>query len=230
MSVVLVTGGASGIGAAVVSLLRAEGLSVAACDIADGADFPLDVTDVRAVDAVVAAVESDLGPITGLVNSAGIASHGDFLDLSPDEFRRVLDINLFGTFHVSQAVATQMSMRGSGAIVNVASLNGLRAKPGRLAYSTSKAAVVMLTKTMALELGEHGIRVNAIAPGATDTPMTQSSHDEEDRERYGRSIPLGRYGTPEEIASVIAFLLDDSRAGYLSGDVLGVDGGLAGER
>ena len=241
--VALITGGASGIGLAAAERLRAIGWKIAIADIGEAAlarareSFgsetdvriaKLDVTDEAAVEREIAAIEEDLGPIAGVVNSAGISADKHTMDTPVDLFRRILDVNVVGTFIVARAAARQMQKRERGAIVNVASVAGLRGSKGRSAYGSSKGAVIVLTQVMANDLARYGIRVNAIAPGPVDTPMVQAMHTDEDRRTWTHFIPMRRYGRPEEIAPTISFLLDDAQSSYLTGEIVAVDGGFAG--
>jgi NAD(P)-dependent dehydrogenase (short-subunit alcohol dehydrogenase family) len=238
----VITGGASGIGLATARRLSDRGHAVAILDRDEQAlaaaaahvprawRFAVDVADGEGVERAVSEIERDLGPVDGLVNSAGVSSRGEFLALEVPEVRRVFEVNVIGTLVVSQAVARRMCARRTGAIVNLASVAGLRGSPGRTAYGVSKAGVALLTKTMALELASHGVRVNAVAPGAIETPLVERIHTAADRERYTATIPLGRYGRPEEVAAAIAFALDERQAAYLTGAVIELDGGLAATR
>jgi NAD(P)-dependent dehydrogenase (short-subunit alcohol dehydrogenase family) len=241
--VALVTGGASGIGAATVERLLADGWSVAVADRDPKALSAarkqhgrskrvrvdaLDVTDEAAAIALIDAIEAETGPIAGVVNSAGIASDVHMLETSVELFRRTLDINVVGSFIVARAAARHMAKRKRGAIVNIASVSGLRGNKGRVAYGASKGAVVTMTQVMATDLARHGIRVNALAPGPIETPMVQAVHTDADRKLWMRFIPMRRYGTPEEMARVIAFLLDDAQSSFITGEIIAADGGFRG--
>lgn len=241
--VALITGGASGIGLATAGQLHAAGWKIAIADIGEDAldqarrqlgSRPgvrvarLDVTDEPAVEREIAAIEEELGSIDGVVNSAGIAADKHVFDTPVDLFRRILDVNVVGTFIVARAAARRMQRRQRGAIVNLASIAGLRGSKGRSAYGSSKGAVIVLTQVMANDLARHGIRVNAVAPGPVETPMIKALHTAEDRATWMRFTPLRRYGLPEEIAHTICFLLDDAQSGYITGEVIAVDGGFRG--
>jgi NAD(P)-dependent dehydrogenase (short-subunit alcohol dehydrogenase family) len=241
--IALVTGGASGIGLATAERLLADGWKVAIVDLPGAAIakvraahakskmvcvYDLDVTDESAVEALVAEIEADFGAITGVVNSAGIAADVHVFDTTVTMFRHILNVNVIGSFIVGRAAALGMAKRKSGAIVNVASISGLRGSKGRSAYGASKGAVITMTQSMANDLSVHGIRVNAVAPGPVETPMVQGLHTDADRHAFGRFIPMARYGQPEEIATAIEFLLDDTRASYITGEILAVDGGYRG--
>ena len=238
---VLVTGGGSGIGAAVIRAFANEGASVVAAD-ADGAAaqhvvaelgigdraraVTVDVTDRAAVDRAVADAARWFGRLDVLVNSAGIREITPVLDLDPALWQRVIDINLSGTFHVSQAFARAVKAAGRpAAIVNIASSVGLMGAPNRAAYVASKHGVVGLTKSMALDLARYGIRVNAVAPGVVRTSMTESYFGDPERvRRLEASHPIGRAARPEEIAAVVLFLAS-AEASYMTGSVVPVDGG-----
>jgi NAD(P)-dependent dehydrogenase (short-subunit alcohol dehydrogenase family) len=184
-----------------------------------------DVSKPAQVQAAVGQVEARFGRIDALVNNAGVAVFKPIMETSWEEWRYVLDTNLDGAFICTQAVAPVMLRNGGGSIVNIASISGLRASTLRVAYGTSKAALIHLTKQQAAELGDLGIRVNAIAPGPVDTAMAKRVHSAAIRRDCHDSIPLGRYGTPEEIAAGIGFLCSDA-ASYINGQCLAVDGGF----
>jgi 3-oxoacyl-[acyl-carrier protein] reductase len=220
---VLVTGSASGIGEATARVLAADGLEVVGADIAGGEGVvALDVRDEEAWERVLA----DHGPFDALVSAAGVRTRAPLLELDLAEWERVVAINLTGTFLGIKAVGRDLVARHSpGALVTIASVNSFSAVPAQPHYVASKAGIAMLTKAAALELAPHRIRVNAIAPGAIDTPMLAARLVEPgQREWLEEQVPLGRIGEPEEIGRVVAFLLSDAAA-YMTGAVVPVDGG-----
>jgi NAD(P)-dependent dehydrogenase (short-subunit alcohol dehydrogenase family) len=238
---VLISGGSSGIGQAAARRFLEEGARVFFCGHAQaGVDQTIaelsslgqisgmvaDVTQEDQVASLVAAAEQALGAINVLCNNAGIAWEEPFLELTPANWDRILAVNLRGMFLVGQAVARRMVARGQGgAIVNMASKNGLFGEVKYAHYNASKGGVVMLTKTMALELGAHGIRVNALCPGYIVTPMSEAIDDPAFVEAYARTyIPLGRVGRMAEVAAAYAFLASDD-ASFIHGECLVVDGG-----
>jgi NAD(P)-dependent dehydrogenase (short-subunit alcohol dehydrogenase family) len=238
--VAVVTGGARGIGLAIgrwflahghrVALLDidAETLVRAAAGLADEARvlaLHCDVSDRDRVAASVDAIARRFGRIDALVNNAGVAVFKPIGDTSFEEWRHVLSTNLDGTFLCTQACVPVMRRTGGGSIVNIASNSGLRASTLRVAYGTSKAAIIHLTRQQAVELGTMGIRANAIAPGPVDTEMAKLVHSVAIRSDYYDAIPLNRYGTTEEIAEVAGFLCS-AAAAYVNGQVLAVDGGF----
>ena len=238
--VAIVTGGARGIGLAIGQWFLARGHRIALLDIDrqtlersvaafDRPDAVLavhaDVRDPQQVAAGVAQVVAKFGRIDKLVNNAGIAVFKPVMQTSYAEFRDVLNTNLDGAFLCTQACVPEMIKAGGGAIVNIASISGLRASTLRVAYGTSKAALLHLTKQLAVELGDVGIRVNAICPGPVETEMAKLVHSVAIRSDYHDAIPLGRYGTPEEMASTVGFLCSDD-ASFVNGQFLAVDGGF----
>ncbi|WP_262271169.1 SDR family NAD(P)-dependent oxidoreductase [Microvirga yunnanensis] len=240
---VLVTGGASGIGLAVVEAILAEGWRAIVADLEQKsldrcreALSPannwvrferMDVADEEGVVRTIAACEAEFGPITGVVNSAGIGRDVPALDTSVDLFRRMLEVNLIGSFVVSREAAKRMRDRGSGSIVNIASVSGLVGNKGRVAYGASKGGVITMTKVMAVELASLGIRVNAIAPGPIETPLVQEVHTPDVRAAWMTTVPQRRYGSPDEIAGAAAFLLDPRKSSYITGQTICVDGGFS---
>ena len=236
----LVTGAARGIGLATAKRFLADGWRVALLDI-DGENLartcaalersdttmPIvcDVSDAAGVAAAVASVAERFGRLDALVNNAGIAIFKPILEVTYEDWTRVLAVNLTGPFLVAQAAVPLMRDSGGGAIVNITSISGLRASTLRTAYGTSKAGLAHLTKQQAAELAALGIRVNAVAPGPVDTAMAKAVHTPEIRQDYHDHMPLNRYGFEEELADAIHFLCSD-RASYITGQILAVDGGF----
>ena len=230
MRTAVVTGGASGIGQAVAARLRKDGLAVATIDLNPSDDesaFTADVTDRAQVDAALAAIRERLGPVTVLVNAAGLDSFKRFTDITFDDWRRVIDVNLNGTFHCVQAVLPDMIEAGWGRIVNISSSSTHSGQPYMAAYVAAKSAVNGLTKSLALEFGPKGITVNAVPPGFIDTPMLRTAESRGylgDVEQNIERTPVRRIGKPEDIAAACAFLASED-AGYITGQILGVNGG-----
>ena len=240
MKVAVVTGAARGIGLAIARRFLDEQWSVALLDI-DGETLAsaeksladpdrvlaivCDVAEPEQVGAAVGRVATRFGRIDALVNNAGIAVFKPLLETSFDEWARVLAVNLSGPFICTQACAPHMLKNGGGSVVNIGSISGLRASTLRVAYGTSKAGLAHLTKQQAAELGNLGIRVNAVAPGPVDTAMAKQVHTPDIRAGYHDAIPLNRYGTEAEIAETVWFLCSDA-ASYVNGQTLAVDGGF----
>jgi meso-butanediol dehydrogenase / (S,S)-butanediol dehydrogenase / diacetyl reductase len=245
--VAIVTGAARGIGLAIAKTFLASGHRVALLDIdapeLDRAMVQLnaptrtlrlvcDVAQDMQVNASIAKVVAQWGRIDALVNNAGVAVFKPILDTSPGEWQRVIDVNLTGPFLCTQACARVMlrnvptgSGQTKGCVVNIASISGLRASSLRVAYGTSKAGLIHLTKQHAMELGNAGIRVNAVAPGPVDTAMALQVHTADIRRDYHDTIALNRYGTEQEIANVVHFLCSPA-ASYVNGQTIAVDGGF----
>jgi NAD(P)-dependent dehydrogenase (short-subunit alcohol dehydrogenase family) len=238
--VALVTGAARGIGLAIAQWFDVRDWRVVLLDIDaeqlqrtfaqwprrdDALAVHADVSNPQQVAEAVRRTEAAFGRIDALVNNAGVAVFKPILQTSFEEWRHVMATNLDGAFLCTQAAAPLMLRNGGGSVVHIASISGLRASTLRVAYGTSKAALLQLMRQQAVELGAQGIRVNAIAPGPVETAMAQQVHTPEIRASYHAAIPLGRYGTPQEIAEAVGFLCSDA-AGYVNGQVLAVDGGF----
>jgi NAD(P)-dependent dehydrogenase (short-subunit alcohol dehydrogenase family) len=226
MRVVAVTGGMQGIGAAVAAAFDAVGDTVAVLDIAETAPYVCDVADADAVERAAAAIERDAGPVDVLVNNAGTAHIAPSETLPEAEWRRSLDVLVTGVFFCSQSFGRRMLGRQRGAIVNVSSINATEAFPERLAYCAGKAAVAMMTKVLAIEWADRGVRVNAVAPGVTRTEMVERAiaSGVVSEERYVRRTPMSRLAAPSEIADAVVYLASE-RAAFVTGATLVVDGG-----
>ncbi len=240
----IVTGGGSGIGLAISQRLAADGLAVAVFD-RDGASateaaekiaaaggraigLEVDVTDRPGVDAGVAGVAERLSVPTVLVNNAGLQGFDPFLSISIEKWNRILEVNLTGTFHCCQTVIPGMVAAGWGRIVNISSSSAQGGQPLMTHYVSSKAAVIGLTKALALEFGPKGITVNTIPPGFVDTPMLRKSEAKgllgEGVEHHEKLTPVRRVGRPEDNAAATSFLVSED-ASYVTGQVIGVNGG-----
>ena len=236
----LITGGGQGIGEATAMKFAREGATVVVCDVrqaavdavvarcqsigAEAVGHVMDVTQRPMVDAVVAQVLARFGRIDVLVNNAGITQDARLQKMTLEQFDRVVDVNLRGVFHCSQAVADAMVAQGAGVILNASSVVGIYGNFGQTNYAATKFGVIGFTKTWSRELGPKGIRVNAVAPGFVDTPILRTI-PEKVLQEMEHKVPLKRLGQPEEIANVYAFLASDE-ASYVNGAVIEVCGGM----
>ena len=230
MKTAVVTGGGSGIGQAVASRLRADGHHVATIDLRPADDdfaHTADVTDRAQVAAAFTAIRGQLGPVSILVNAAGLDGFKRFTDITFEEWQRVIDVNLNGVFHCVQAVLPDMIEAGWGRIVNISSSSTHSGTRHMAHYVAAKSAVNGLTKVLALEYGPRGITVNAVPPGFIDTPMLRNAESHGflgDVNEEIQRTPVRRIGRPEDIAAACAFLVSEE-AGYITGQILGVNGG-----
>jgi NAD(P)-dependent dehydrogenase (short-subunit alcohol dehydrogenase family) len=240
--VVIITGGAQGIGEACARRLVRDGASVALWDVLDAAGERLaaelnsaghrtlychcNVAHATDVNAALAATLAAFGRVDGLVNNAGIFKAADFLDITEADWDAVLDVNLKGSFLVGQAVAREMVRAGGGSVVNMSSVNGRLAIPTIASYNASKGGIDQLTRVMALALADRSVRVNAVAPGTIATELAKNAvlTSDEARARILSRTPMKRLGEPSEIADVCAFLLSDASS-YVTGEIVVVDGG-----
>ena len=234
-TVVVVTGASRGIGRAIAERFAQEGARVACvatsaanaeatAQATGGKAYGLDVSDTSAVEAVFAQIEADFGKVDVLVNNAGMTRDTLSLRMKEEDWDRVIDVNLKGTFNCSKAVLKGMMKARRGRIVNISSIVGLHGAAGQVNYSASKAGLIGLTMSLAKEVGSRGITVNAVAPGFIETDMT-AELSEEMREHVVKTAPAGRLGAGSDIAGAVAFLASED-ASYMTGQVLTVDGGL----
>jgi meso-butanediol dehydrogenase/(S,S)-butanediol dehydrogenase/diacetyl reductase len=234
--VALITGGARGIGKATAALFIENGyqailldrdedaLTETAATMPGSTPYLYDISNPQAGGEIAAKIRSEFGRLDCLVNNAGVADFGPIEACDHATWRKIMDTNLDGMFYLTQAL-TPLLKETQGSIVNIASISGLRASTLRVAYGTSKAAVVQLTKQQACELGEYGIRANVVAPGPVKTKLSIAVHTPEIIQAYHDAIPLNRYGSERELAEVIYFLCSP-KASYVTGQVVAVDGGF----
>ncbi len=242
--VAVVTGAARGIGAAIASALAGDGWNVAICDVdelaaiaqaeaiadafhVDSLGIGVDIADTAAVHAAVARIETELGPIVAWVNNAGIDVIKPFVDSTEDEWDRIIAVNLKGTIACCKAVLDGMIERRTGRIVSIASDAGRVGSSGEAVYSATKGGVISFTKSLAREVARHGITVNCVCPGPTETALLAqvAEYSEKLYSSLARAIPLGRTAQPDDIAPSVAFLVSD-QASYITGQTLSVSGGL----
>ena len=235
----LITGAGRGIGKTIALKLAVSGASTILVDMSPVIDdvrkeiegmkrkcltFQVDVTDLEAIYAMVNNIIEELGEIHILVNNAGITQDNLFMRMKPEQWSKVIDVNLNGVFNVTKAVIRSMVKQRYGKIINISSVVGFSGNPGQVNYSSTKSALVGLTKSLAREVGTRGVTVNAVAPGFIDTAMTQALNESQ-QEAILQQIPLGRMGDAGDIANAVAFLAS-KEASYITGTVLHVNGGM----
>ncbi|MBB5941268.1 MULTISPECIES: 3-oxoacyl-ACP reductase FabG [Xanthomonas] len=236
--IALVTGASRGIGAAIADTLAAQGATVVGTATSDsgaqaigarlaahgGHGRALDVTDGAAVDALIEAIAKEFGPVSILVNNAGITRDNLLMRMKDDDWQAIIDTNLTSVFRTSKAVLRGMMKARKGRIVNIASVVGVTGNPGQANYAAAKAGIIAFSKSMAKEIGSRGITVNVVAPGFIDTDMTKAL-PEAQRTALLEQIALGQLGQPSDIANAVAFLAGPN-AGYITGETLHVNGGM----
>nr|WP_205863985.1 beta-ketoacyl-ACP reductase [Planosporangium mesophilum] len=226
---VLVTGGNRGIGLAIARAFAAQGDRVAVTHRTGTAPEGLfgvvcDITDPTSVDSAFSKVEAELGPVEVLVANAGITDDTLLLRMTDDQFTRVVDTNLTGTFRCAKRASSKMLRAKWGRMIFISSVVGLYGSPGQVNYAASKAGLIGIARSITRELGSRNITANVVAPGFVETDMTADLSDDR-KKAYREAIPLGRFATPDEVAEVVTWLAGDA-AGYISGAVIPVDGGL----
>ncbi|MBC8220502.1 MAG: 3-oxoacyl-[acyl-carrier-protein] reductase [Proteobacteria bacterium] len=235
----LITGAGRGIGKTIALKLAESGADIVLADMNPEVaevrveveslgrkclTFEADVTDFVAIDEMVKKIIEELGSIHILVNNAGITQDNLFMRMKPEQWSKVIDVNLNGVFNVTKAVIRPMVKQRSGKIINISSVVGFSGNPGQVNYSSTKSALVGFTKSLAREVGARGVTVNAVAPGFIDTAMTQALNESQ-QEVILQQIPLGRMGDAEDIANAVAFLASEE-ASYITGTILHVNGGM----
>jgi 3-oxoacyl-[acyl-carrier protein] reductase len=239
--IAVITGGAAGIGAAIARRLSADGFMIVIADLDGGRAeaFATDISsrgghamgrqlDVSVPESVTAMFDwlaDDLGACDVLVNNAGVASTTPLAELPLERWESTIAVNVTSALLMTQRAVPLMKLRGRGRVVNISSISGVRASAGRIAYGTSKAAIIGLTRQLAIELAADNITVNSVAPGPVDTATARAVHTEATRQSYLRQIPMKRYGRPEEIAAAVSFLCS-ADASYITGHTIPVDGGF----
>ena len=186
----------------------------------------IDVTNESEVNKFLSQIEETYYPITGVINSAGIGRDLPALETDLELFRKIIEVNLLGSFVVAKEVAKYFIQRKKGSIINIASVSGIVGNAGRVAYGASKGGVINMTKVLAVEWAKHGVRVNAIAPGPINTPLVEKMHTATARQKWTELVPQNRYGSPKELAGAAVFLLDETKSGFITGQTITVDGGF----
>jgi 3-oxoacyl-[acyl-carrier protein] reductase len=241
LGVAVVTGGAAGIGEAIARRLSADGFMIVIADLdgeradavasdisaagGEASGRQVDVSTARSVAALFEWLSDHVGRCDALVNNAGIASTAPLSELPLGRWESTIAVNVTGALLMAQHAVPLMRNRGRGRIVNISSISGVRASAGRIAYGTSKAAIIGLTRQLAIELATDNITVNSVAPGPVDTDLTRAVHTEATRQSYLRLVPMNRYGRPQEIAAAVSFLCSED-ASYITGHTIPVDGGF----
>ena len=235
----LITGAGRGIGKTIALKLAESGVDIVLADTSPEVaevraeveslgrkclTFEADVTDLEAIETMVKKIIDELGSIHILINNAGITQDNLFLRMKPEQWSKVIDVNLNGVFNVTKAVIQPMVKQRSGKIINISSVVGFSGNPGQVNYSSTKSALVGFTKSLAREVGARGVTVNAVAPGFIDTAMTQALNESQ-QEAILQQIPLGRMGDANDIANAVAFLASEE-ASYITGTILHVNGGM----
>ncbi len=235
----LITGAGRGIGKTIALKLAESGADIVLADMSPEVaevrveveslgrkclTFEADVTDLEAIETMVKKIIEELGSIHILINNAGITQDNLFMRMKPEQWSKVIDVNLNGVFNVTKAVIRPMVKQRTGKIINISSVVGFSGNPGQVNYSSTKSALVGFTKSLAREVGARGVTVNAVAPGFIDTAMTQALNESQ-QEAILQQIPLGRMGDADDIANAVAFLASEE-ASYITGTILHVNGGM----